>query len=463
MASRLDWHEVSRRAAIPFLVFALLTWAGAWYLGAQKPEPDLYPFLKRSWPGADFEPLSSGGFVVKRRGEVIGYATSGTEAGYSGPITMAVGMTPDGRISSLAILEYRDTPDLMKRSERLRRSLLGKSHTDPFEIGRDVDAVSGATFSSRGLVRGSMMAAQAIADRGMPRQRGSEPIAFGMPEVALLGLFAAGAIGRNRPHLGARTRKLLRAGTLLGSLVVLGFIYNRPWVIAFPIRLVSGDFPSWRTHLYWYLLLAGLLVAFNRTGKNPYCPWICPFGAAQDVIGLVGRAHRRRMPSALLFVWVKRVLLWLAVLLGLLYRSPGAASYEVFATFFRLTGSGFQIAILVFTVTVAIFVTRPFCHTVCPVDTTEQLARFARVRVRRLLGREHVDVRPRRPVYLPMADTGAQAPVDPLKRFRNGLLTTVGLLCALLVLGHFYTRFSGQSRGAQENLMSDTFVSLEGR
>jgi NosR/NirI family nitrous oxide reductase transcriptional regulator len=49
------------------------------------------------------------------------------------------------------------------------------------------------------------------------------------------------------------------------------------------------------------VLLAGTLLAFDRTGKNPYCPWVCPFGAAQDVIGLVGGARRRRLPSALLF------------------------------------------------------------------------------------------------------------------------------------------------------------------
>jgi len=133
---------------------------------------------------------------------------------------------------------------------------------------------------------------------------------------------------------------------------------------------------------------------------------------------------------------------------------------ETFATFFRLTGSGFQVAILVLTVAVATVVSRPFCHTVCPVDTTEQLARFVRVRVRRLIGRERVQARPPRPVLLPMARTD-HAAVDPLRRVRNGLLTAVGLLCALLVLGHLYSRFSGQSLGVQENLMSDTFLTLE--
>ena len=159
------------------------------------------------------------------------------------------------------------------------------------------------------------------------------------------------------------------------SLATIGFLWNRPWTIAFPTRLLSGDWPSWTTHLYWYVLLAGTLLAFDRTGKSPYCPWVCPFGAAQDVIGLAGGARRRRTPSALLFTWVKRGLLWLAVLLGLLYRSPGATSYEVFAAFFRLSGTGFQYAILGFVLVTAVFVSRPFCSWVCPVDATERAAR----------------------------------------------------------------------------------------
>ena len=457
--SLIDWRELSRRLGPPFLVFVLLSWAGAWYVGAGRPEPDLYPFLKRSWPGAKFEPTAGGGFTVRRAGEIVGYAAHGTAAGYSGPITMAVGTTPDGRVRSLAILEYRDTLDLLPRSRGLLKSLLGKTHDEPFHVGTDVDAVSGATFSSRAIALASLDAARTIAERGLPQTAARARVEFGAPEIALIALLVAGAVGRNRPHLDVRVRRALRIGTLLTSLVTIGFLFNRPWVIAFPTRLLAGDWPSWQTHLYWYVLFAGILLAFTRTGKNAYCPWICPFGAAQDVVGLVGGARKRRMPSPLLFTWVKRVLLWLAVLLGLLYRSPGAASYEVFAAFFRLTGSGFQFAILVFTVGAGIFVSRPFCHWVCPVDTTEQIARAFRVRVARLLGLQAAKPTARRPIRL--AAVPERPPVDPLRRLRNGLLTVLGLICAVLVVAHLATRFAAQSQGAQENLMGDSFVVID--
>jgi len=151
VTKRIDWRELSRRAGLPFLAFVLLTWAWAWKKGAERPESDLYPFLKRAWPGADYVPPSRGVFEVKRGGHAVGYAGTGTASGYGGPLTLAVGTSPEGRIRSLALLEYRDTPDLMRGGTRLLGSLLDRGPADGFEIGRDVDAVTGATFSSRGL------------------------------------------------------------------------------------------------------------------------------------------------------------------------------------------------------------------------------------------------------------------------------------------------------------------------
>jgi NosR/NirI family nitrous oxide reductase transcriptional regulator len=324
-----------------------------------------------------------------------------------------------------------------------------------------VDAVTGATFSSSGLALAARDAARTVAERGMARSAPTRArVHPGAPEIVLVLLLLAGAVGRNRPSLGPRARKLLRAGTLLVSLATIGLLWNRPWVIAFPTRLLTGDWPSWTTHLYWYILFGGILLVFNRTGKNAYCPWICPFGAAQDVIGLVGGARRRRMPNALLFTWVKRVLLWLAVLLGLLHRAPGAVSYEVFATLFRLSGTGFQFAIVAIVAMTAVVVSRPFCSWVCPVDTTEQFARYVRVRGLRLLGREAGLPRPRRPILL--ATAPVVLPTVPVfRRLRNVLLTAAGLLCALLVLGHLHKRLSTQGRDAQEGLLVRTFVTAD--
>jgi uncharacterized protein with FMN-binding domain len=461
MRRAIDWREVSRRAGPGFLALAVASWAWAAHFGAERPQPDLYPFLKRAWPGADYAPLRDGSFEVSRAGRRLGWAAAGTASGYAAPLTVAVGTGADGRIRAVALLEYGDTPALMRGARPFLRSLLGKRASDAFEVGRDVDAVTGATFSSRGLARAAAQATRALDEGGASRGPARAGAAFGPAEVCLLLLTAMGAVGRNRPRLPARTRRALRVVALAGSLVTIGFLFNRPWVIAFPMRLLAGDWPPWHTHLYWYLLLGSLLLAFSRTGRNAYCPWICPFGAAQDVVGIPLGARRRGVPHPLLFTWVKRVLLWLAVLLGLLYRSPGAASYEVFAALFRLNGSGFQFALLALVLAAALFVSRPFCGWVCPVDTTEQLARFVRVRALRLAGVGPSPPPRRRPVLLRVTAEDGRPAAPVFRRLRNGLLTAAGLACALLVLGHLHARLGDSARPSPENLLGSTFATTE--
>ena len=137
-------------------------------------------------------------------------------------------------------------------------------------------------------------------------------------------------------------------------------------------------------------------------------------------------------------------------------------SYEVFAAFFRLSGTGFQFAILAIVLVTAVFVSRPFCSWVCPVDTTEHIARYVRVRALRAPGARG---RPASP-----------APTDPPEgrcraaaaraRSSAGCATVSSPRPAssarLLVLGHFHERLSAQGRGAQEGLLGRTFVSIVG-
>jgi len=442
-----------RWAGAGFLALVLLVWVAAWVAGARRPEPEILPFLKRAFPMASYERVAGGSYVVERRGEVIGHGATATAAGYGGPITVAVATTPAGTLHALAILEYRDTPGLRRSQQLLLASLVGRDARAPLEIGRDLDAVSGATFSSRAIAEATREAAARVADRVAT---GSRTAPFGAPEAVLLLLFGVALAGRHRRRITLRGRRALRWALLLGSLATIGLLWNRPWVIAFPIRLAAGDWPSWSGHLYWYLLLGALLLGFDRTGRSPWCPWLCPFGAAQDLVGLAGRAHRRRLPAPRLFRWVKRLLLVAAVALGLLYRSPGAASFEIFGTLFRGAGSGFQVAILVFTGVSALFVTRPFCHWLCPVDVLERALARLRLAGLRAIGRAHPSppTEPARLQVLPVRRSSR----DPLRVGRDRLFIAVGLFCAGLAAAHLASSFDQLSAGNQLGLLSETFV-----
>jgi NosR/NirI family nitrous oxide reductase transcriptional regulator len=448
---------VSRRAAPIAVILVGLSWTGAAFVGGRRPEPDLRPFLHRAFPGAKVESTSPGIFTARRGPDLLGHASAGTGDGYSGPVSVAVATGPEGRIRALALLEHRDTPSIVRSGLPLLRSLLGKSPDEPFRVGDDVDAVSGATQTSVGLALAARAGVRAIAEGALAQSAGEDQrVVFGPPEGVLLALLLIAAIGKNHPRVPARSRRLLRVTALLGGLVALGFLFARPWVIAFPIRLLSGDWPSWRTHLYWYVLLASTAMTFSRSGKSVYCPWICPFGAAQDVLGMVGGGHRRHLPRPLLFAWVKGALLWLAVLLGLVYRNPAPASYEVFGAFFRLSGTRPQFVVLGVVLLVAAFYSRPFCHWVCPVDAGERVLRP----IRRSLARRG---RPAAlaPRTLRVLHPSAPPSASVFGRLREGLLVTAGLLCAALVVAHLAASVPDGGGGDESGLVGATFVSGE--
>ncbi|MBI3991293.1 MAG: FMN-binding protein [Candidatus Omnitrophica bacterium] len=87
--------------------------------------------------------------IILSEGKVIGWAVVLEEMGKIKPITFLVGIGAEGKVIGVHVLEYRD----MFGSEIKRRSFLrqfkGKSAKDPIKVGRNIDAVTGATISSQ--------------------------------------------------------------------------------------------------------------------------------------------------------------------------------------------------------------------------------------------------------------------------------------------------------------------------
>lgn len=451
---RIDGREADRRLGPLFVVLVALLWGAAWVGGARRPEPDALPFLKRVWPSADYRRLPDGGLEASRRGERLGAAAAATAPGYGGPISVAIAVDARGEVRAAAFLEYRDTPGMRRTLQPLLAALVGRTARSPLALGEDLDAVTGATASSHGVAAAARAALERVAPRPPAAASG---LGLGAPELVLLALFSLAFAGRHRRRLAPRTRRLARWSALLASLALLGFLWNRPWTLAQPMRLLAGGLPEWRSQLYWLLLLAGILLVTDRRGRSPWCPWLCPFGAAQDLVGLAGRAHRRRAPARALFAWAKRLLLVAAVALALYHRSPGGASYEVFGTLFRGNGSGFQVAILLAAGLTAIFVSRPFCHWLCPVDPLERSLRWLRRRMLALAGAAPpLARRERRPLLRVLP--GRPQTRDPLRVARDRLLIFLGLLCVAFAAAHLASAFRALSDGNQFGLLGETLV-----
>jgi FMN-binding domain len=107
-------------------------------------------------------------FDVARGGTALGRALVVEEVGKFRPITFVVGVRPDGSVSDVAVMAYREPYGGEVRSSRFLRQYRDKSPGAPLRGGRDIVNVAGATLSVEAASR-AVHKAQALAaalDRG---------------------------------------------------------------------------------------------------------------------------------------------------------------------------------------------------------------------------------------------------------------------------------------------------------
>lgn len=364
---------------------ALVIIVAIWFAGAFRVEAELSSFLKQALPEADhFERISSENYIGwkdQTKEKLVGYVATGSAHGYGGEIRMAVGVLPNGNVTGLTIIEHKETTYFFRRVLRrdFPESLIGKAYSDPFILDQDVNTVTGATYSSRALADAVRKASRKVASRNLgfpPIPEPSLQVQFGFPEAVLIVLFAIGIVGRLHNF---KYKKTARWISMLMGLAILGFVYNKPLTIVVINKMLLGFWPEWQFHLYWYLLLAGILFVYTIDNKNPYCEWFCPFGATQECLGIIGGAKVRIPdPYHTLLRWFQRALSLAVILIALFFRNPGISSYEVFGAFFRLIGSNFQFVLLGVVLIAALFIRRPWCSYLCPLRPVTDFIRLVR-------------------------------------------------------------------------------------
>jgi Na+-translocating ferredoxin:NAD+ oxidoreductase RnfG subunit len=89
--------------------------------------------------------------------------------GESQPITFAVGVTAEGTVQDVQVMVYREPQGEAIQEKRFRKQFVGKRSQDPITLDKDIDAISGATISSRSAtfaVRKGLLLAEVLRSRG---------------------------------------------------------------------------------------------------------------------------------------------------------------------------------------------------------------------------------------------------------------------------------------------------------
>jgi len=122
--------------------------------------------LKEVMPEAvDFKPVSSEGTVlyynaIDAGGTRAGVVFKASGKGYGGQVDTMVGMTPEGVLTAIKVIAHTETPGLGSRIAQ--QDFIGRFSGKPLGSIGSVEAISGATISSRAVIDSVEKKAQEI-------------------------------------------------------------------------------------------------------------------------------------------------------------------------------------------------------------------------------------------------------------------------------------------------------------
>ena len=360
----------SKRKSLPWLRIA--SWSSlavAFFLGLIWQQPNYLQLLEQNFPGFEISRIDTaqGEQYQLQKREVIRNLSLGQAQGYGGPMLLAVETNENGRIIDTILLDHKETPAYIKRFEQ-GRFYLQFNHqqlNQDFRLDLDIDGLSGATLSSRGLTKAIREAAHNAASRySLPENWQQPEFSASSKELLAVLLFAAALLNKKVPRQWQK-----RYGQILAasSVVLIGFYLNSALSITMIGSLLLGYIPSPREHLLWYIMLTGSLGTILFLGRNVYCTQLCPFHQIQRWL------HKLSGLNMEFYPWLKKrlklwtnTLLWLSLMLIFLSRTPAIGSYEPFSMLFSLDGVGIQWYILPLSIFGAFVVSDFWCRTLCP-------------------------------------------------------------------------------------------------
>lgn len=300
--------------------------------------------------------------------------------GYGGPVPLKIHIK-DGRVAAVEAEPNAESPDFFNRAKELLNHWQNKSVDEA--LAEEVDAVSGATFSSRAIIANMQRGLAYAKQHGQWSVDGS---------VGALGTSAPPIVGGEDGSVGAlgtgASPIVALIVVLLGAVVPLFYNNRRLHLVQLAVNVVvlglwTGTFVSYTLFLRVFsggvslsaigalaapLLMLIVALIYPLAGRSGhYCANICPFGSAQELAGKLSRRKLRITPRMLKLLSVLRNLLW-GVLMALLLTGTCTAwiDYELFTAFLYSSASVWVTVLAALFLVLSVWVPRPYCRFVCP-------------------------------------------------------------------------------------------------
>jgi len=313
------------------------------------------------------------GTVWGKDGRVLGillYTSPLADAinGYAGPVPLLIGLDPRGVILGVRLVSNWESSDYLARVRRsgLLQHWDGMTWADAREAR--VDAVTGATLSSQAIIRGLQVRLSGLR---------SEPFV----PAHQIGLWDYVGAGLALLVLGvALTRwrgvPWLRTVLLLTAVGYWGFFSGIFLSMALLAAWVRGGF-HWPAQLALGVIGVLAVSVPLLTGRPFYCGYLCPYGAAQELVHKL--SPWRGGISAAAARWLARIRwLLLIAIAGLLAGGAAVdlAQFEPFAALTRGFAGVWVVALALAFLLFSLRWARPWCRFCCPTGALLGLLRI---------------------------------------------------------------------------------------
>lgn len=308
--------------------------------------------------------------------------------GYGGQVPLRIHIDKGGVVDSIEAEPNAESPDFFNHASALFGKWQGKTVDEA--MAEEVDAVTGATFSSRAIIV-NMKRGLAYAKRHAELNKDSKADFFA-PDAAGSALGAAGSadgLGAFASAMGWTLGSFVALlVAMLGAIVPL-FVNNRRWhYVQLALNVVvlglwTGTFLSYTLLMRFFsgginiatfgtiaapfvmVWVAMLYPLIGRPGH--YCANMCPFGSAQELAGKLTRRKLRLSPRLNRALNVFRNVLWGVLMVFMLTATWTAwMDYELFTAFLYTSASAWVIVLAVLFLVLSVWVPRPYCRFVCP-------------------------------------------------------------------------------------------------
>lgn len=286
-------------------------------------------------------------------------------SGYAGAVPLEVVVRHD-TVIAVEALPNVETPQFFNRV--VSAGLLDRWNGLPLSQAAaiEVDAVSGATYSSRAVIANLRRALTHYADVQAADESSSS---WSWSLLAALVVALLGALLPLWVH-----RRPVRIVLLLLNVVVLGLWTGSFISYTLLVGIASGGI-SLLSGLTTIVLLFVAFVYPLLGHQGHYCAHLCPLGSLQELAGLCNPHRKLRLSDRLTKVLtLLRQLLFVALMASALLGGWFAwMDYELFAAFFIRSASVWMLAAAALTVVLSVFVPRPYCRFLCPTGLLMQL------------------------------------------------------------------------------------------